>query len=144
VATHGLKAQHDLGQSLGRAFLAMTFPADVPILTVNAAQVAPGEEHGARAGPTPDAVLFAVMWSKRMDDGARTGVTDSAAGAFQAVHAAVSGAKITRAHVPLSQADASIQFTVAHERNVRWHKGVASGLRSRHVITPNAIHLTKP
>src|SRR3990172_2461613 len=94
VATLPLKRQHHPGKFLGAHLLPLPLPAYLPVLAVDAAQVAPREEDRPRAPTAAQAILLAVMRPVGVDDGARAGAAHGAAQRVLAVDTAVARAQV--------------------------------------------------
>src|SRR5262245_24760880 len=71
-----LQAKHQLGDLIGRAFVADRTLAYIPVLTEDTLQVAEAEEDCARAEPASEAVLLAKMRKCARNAGVATCVTD--------------------------------------------------------------------
>src|SRR5208282_2786003 len=65
MAAEGLQSQHHLSEFLIARLLALALPGNLPVLAVDAAQVASRKENRARTTPAAQTILFAVVWTGR-------------------------------------------------------------------------------
>jgi hypothetical protein len=132
VAALRLKLEHHLSNALRR--LAVWYDArldrlaEVVILAEDAAQVAVGEEDGARSVPPPEAVLFSEVREVAPDHGVSTGLTGGPA-ILQPIDAAVAWTDATllqRRDGPLDP----VSELLSAKAEVGWPEHVTNALLS--------------
>src|SRR5208283_1897219 len=106
MAAEGLQSQHHLSEFLIARLLALALPGNLPVLAVDAAQVASRKENRARTTPAAQTILFAVVWTGRIDDRSFTGAADRAVNRPYSIDAAIAGAEIAIFHMVTGSASA--------------------------------------
>ena len=126
VAALFLQCEHDVGDRRWFDLASLTLLREIPVLAVDAAQVAPAEEDRPGAAPAAQHIFLAVVWPPARDDRALAGAADRALDARPPVHMAVPGTQIAvlevtpcrldppREHARLQQVDVGcVQFAVS-------------------------------
>jgi hypothetical protein len=84
--------------------------ADVGVLTVDAAQVAPRKEDRPRPAPAAEGILLAEMGAIAVNDGARAGPADGAVNGSVAIDVAIACAEVAVPEPLLGSFDPTLQL----------------------------------
>ena len=124
VAALVLQGEHHVGDFARLHLPSDALLRDVPVLAKHAAQVAPGEEDGARAAPAAQRVLLAVVGAVARHHRPLSGPAHRALAGRQAIHVAVAGAQVAIRQVAPGLAHAALQLA-GGERQIGRLEGLA-------------------
>ncbi|MGK7875565.1 MAG: hypothetical protein AB4426_20380 [Xenococcaceae cyanobacterium] len=120
VAAPGLECEHHLGDRFRFYLFPHALVADIPVLAVDAAQVAPTEEYGPRTFRAPQRIFLPVVGTETMNHCAIASAAHCTLGRLVAIDMTIAGAQIAIFQVLISYIFPFSQLARLQQGEVSW------------------------